>query len=94
MLYVKFLRLMMNESIFFADKVAKMQRIGGTKVKRRGVRAKIFYTFNFIIGIVFIISVWALNSESCIPAMVCGCSLAYLSCALYLNEALKVRRRK
>ena len=26
MLYVKFLRLMMNESIFFADKVAKTQR--------------------------------------------------------------------
>lgn len=26
-------------------------------MKRRGVRAKIFYTFNFIIGIVFIVAV-------------------------------------
>lgn len=53
---------------------------------------KIFTVVNCVMGIVFIVSACAVDSESWGPAIVCAISAAYLGCALYLYEAIKVRR--
>lgn len=55
---------------------------------------KIFTAMNWTVGIIFLVSACAVDSASWIPAMVCACSIAYLGCALYINEAIQVRRSK
>lgn len=54
---------------------------------------KLFTAMNWVMVIVCIVSACAVDSASWIPAIVCAASFAYLGCALYLYEAIKVRRR-
>ena len=59
----------------------------------RKIGMKIFKAMNWIAVIVAMVSACLVDSETWIPTMVCASSLAYLGCALYLYEAIKVRRR-
>lgn len=55
---------------------------------------KIFTAMNWIVGLVGLVSACAVDSASWFPTMVCALSIAYLGCALCLNDAIKERKMR
>ena len=61
------------------------------KTKKKKIGMKIFTAMNWMAVIVCIVSACAVDSASWLPAMVCALSAAYLGCALYVSEVIRVR---
>ena len=57
-------------------------------------RRKCFYTLNYIVAFVFILSACLLDSDSWIPTIVCYASLIYGGIALYICNLAEEERGK
>lgn len=60
--------------------------------KNKQFRLKCFYTLNYIMGIVFILSASMLDLATWLPAITLFISLAWLWFALVITEMAKVKR--
>lgn len=51
---------------------------------------KLFVAMNWIAVITFLVSASSLDSASWIPSIICALSVAYLGCAVYIGEVIRV----
>lgn len=61
-------------------------------IQLKKIGMKIFTAMNWTVGLIFLVSACAVDSESWMPTIVCACSLAYLGCGLYISNTIEARK--